>query len=72
MIFGMLMGGRGLGFVLSGPIGGALLETSRLSLGDFSGFATEYGSMMICTGITATLGAWGWFWGQGRRMARLL
>ncbi|KAH8682311.1 MFS monocarboxylate transporter [Xylariales sp. PMI_506] len=72
LIFGMLMGGRGLGFVLSGPVSGALLETGGLSVQGFTGYATQYGTIIICTGLTAILGAWGWFWNQGKHMARLL
>ncbi|KAI0853412.1 MFS general substrate transporter [Daldinia vernicosa] len=72
LIFGMLLGGRGLGFVLSGPIGGALLEANRLKTEDFSGYATQYGPMIIYTGLTATLGAWGWFWTMGKRAMRAL
>ncbi|KAI1405379.1 MFS general substrate transporter [Hypoxylon fuscum] len=67
LIFGMLLGGRGLGFVLSGPVGGALLETDRLKAEDFTGYATQYGPMIVYTGLTATLGAWGWFWAMGKR-----
>lgn len=62
LIFGMLMGGRGLGFVLSGPVSGALLEVSQTSAASFSGYATKYGPMMVCTGLTAVLGAWGCLW----------
>ncbi|KAI8961923.1 MFS general substrate transporter [Daldinia sp. FL1419] len=72
LIFGMLLGGRGLGFVLSGPIGGALLEANRLKAEEFSGYATQYGPMVIYTGLTATLGAWGWFWTMGKRAMRAL
>ncbi|KAI1091593.1 MFS general substrate transporter [Rostrohypoxylon terebratum] len=67
LVFGMLLGGRGLGFVLSGPVGGALLEVDRLKAQDFSGYATQYGPMIIYTGLTATLGAWGWFWTMGKK-----
>lgn len=62
LIFGMLMGGRGLGYVLSGPVSGALLEVSQTSAVSFSGYATKYGPMMICTGLTSVLGAWGCLW----------
>ncbi|KAI1799747.1 MFS general substrate transporter [Daldinia bambusicola] len=72
LIFGMLLGGRGLGFVLSGPIGGALLEANRLKAQDFTGYATQYGPMVIYTGLTATLGAWGWFWTMGKQVMRAL
>ncbi|KAI0837673.1 MFS general substrate transporter [Hypoxylon sp. FL0890] len=72
LIFGMLLGGRGLGFVLSGPVGGALLEANRFKAGGFSGYATQYGPMIVYTGLTATLGAWGWFWTMGKRAMRAL
>ncbi|KAI1413157.1 MFS general substrate transporter [Hypoxylon sp. FL1857] len=72
LIFGMLLGGRGLGFVLSGPVGGALLETNRFKAEDFTGYATQYGPMIVYTGLTATLGAWGWFWTMGKRAMRAL
>lgn len=71
LIFGMLLGGRGVGFVLSGPVGGALLEADgRFEAGDFTGFATQYGPMIVYTGLTAILGAWGWFWTMGKRAMR--
>ncbi|KAK7962591.1 uncharacterized protein PG986_003416 [Apiospora aurea] len=70
LIFGMLMGGRGVGFVLSGPLSRALLNTSRLSTASLSGYATRYGPMIICTGLTATLGAWVSFWDFGKRTTR--
>ncbi|KAI1101053.1 MFS general substrate transporter [Jackrogersella minutella] len=72
LIFGMLLGGRGLGFVLSGPVGGALLEADRLKAEDFTGYATQYGSMIVYTGLTAILGAWGWFWTMGKKAMRSL
>ncbi|KAK8122077.1 hypothetical protein PG984_010747 [Apiospora sp. TS-2023a] len=71
LIFGMLMGGRGVGFVLSGPISGALLSMSHWSAASLSGYATRYGPMIVCTGLTATLGAWGSFWDFGKRRTRV-
>lgn len=62
LIFGMLLGGRGLGFLLSGPVSGALLEVSPTSAASFSGYGTKYGPIMVCTGLTAVLGAWGCLW----------
>ncbi|KAK8913123.1 hypothetical protein H634G_08626 [Metarhizium anisopliae BRIP 53293] len=62
VIFGMLLGGRGVGFVLGGPVSGAL-TTARGALSEESlGYATIYGPMILCTGITAILGAWGSYW----------
>ncbi|KAI4867625.1 MFS general substrate transporter [Hypoxylon rubiginosum] len=72
LIFGMLLGGRGVGFVLSGPVGGALLDAKSFNAGDFTGYATQYGPMIVYTGLTAILGAWGWFWTMGKRAMRAL
>ncbi|KAI1771170.1 MFS general substrate transporter [Hypoxylon cercidicola] len=72
LIFGMLLGGRGVGFVLSGPVGGALLEADHFKAEDFTGYATQYGPMIVYTGLTAILGAWGWFWTMGKRVVRAL
>ncbi|KAI2604502.1 MFS general substrate transporter [Hypoxylon fragiforme] len=82
LIFGMLLGGRGLGFVLSGLVGPALLKASPSNpnnplrvtgaAADFSGYATQYGPMIIYTGFTALLGGWAWFWSAGKRVMRVL
>ncbi len=61
LVFSMLMGGRGLGFMLSGPVSGVLLA-SAAGAGmqtDVSAYTGQYGPMIICTGMTAVLGAWG-------------
>ncbi|KAJ4213521.1 hypothetical protein NW759_010941 [Fusarium solani] len=59
LVFGMLLGGRGLGFVVAGPVSGALVSAgSSISTGDAMGYATKYGPMILCTGVTATMGAW--------------
>ncbi|KAM0247434.1 hypothetical protein ACHAP5_004073 [Fusarium lateritium] len=59
LVFGMLLGGRGLGFVVAGPLSGVLISAgSSLAAGDSLGYATKYGPMILCTGITAVLGAW--------------
>ncbi|KAI1383877.1 MFS general substrate transporter [Hypoxylon trugodes] len=72
LIFGMLLGGRGIGFVVSGPVGGALLQANRFKAEDFTGFATQYGPMIVYTGLTTTLGAWSWFWTMGERAIKAL
>ncbi|KAJ4007617.1 hypothetical protein NW752_010283 [Fusarium irregulare] len=62
LIFGMLMGGRGIGYVSAGPLSGVLLQ-AKASLSDEAlGYATKYGPMIICTGVTAVFGAWAPIW----------
>ncbi|KAF4447761.1 hypothetical protein F53441_8780 [Fusarium austroafricanum] len=59
LVFGMLLGGRGLGFVVAGPLSGALISAGHsVAPGDGLGYATKYGPMILCTGMTAILGAW--------------
>ncbi|RCI12816.1 hypothetical protein L249_0540 [Ophiocordyceps polyrhachis-furcata BCC 54312] len=62
IVHGMLLGGRGLGFVLSGPVSGALLSIKGKLTDEPLGYGTIYGPMILFTGITGILGAWGPFW----------
>ncbi|KAF5621504.1 monocarboxylate transporter 8 [Fusarium tjaetaba] len=68
LIFGMLMGGRGIGFVTAGPLSGALLQAKAHLSNEALGYATQYGPMIICTGVTAVFGAWAPMW-KGIRTA---
>lgn len=66
LVFGLLAGGRGIGNVISGPLSTVLLRQG--SLGDpggvdgSTGYDTEYGALILFTGITAFFGAWSWMW----------
>ncbi|KAF4310953.1 mfs monocarboxylate [Botryosphaeria dothidea] len=76
LVFGLLAGGRGVGNVVSGPISVALMAaregkvmgsggSSSMSAGGESGgaggaYGSEYGPMILFTGASALLGAWGW------------
>jgi MFS family permease len=66
LVFGLLAGGRGIGNVISGPLSTMLLRSG--SLGDSTspsgrtGYDTQYGTLILFTGITAILGAWSWMW----------
>lgn len=62
LVFGMLMGGRGVGFVVAGPLSGALISAPGTLGEDALGYATKYGPMILCTGITGILGAWAPLW----------
>ncbi|PQE31439.1 hypothetical protein CJF32_00008061 [Rutstroemia sp. NJR-2017a WRK4] len=66
-VMGLLLGGRGLGFVIGGPISTALLRSSWSDTG-YWGYTTVYGPVIVCTGATALLGAWRWMWDAGRRI----
>lgn len=61
LVLGLLLGGRGIGNVISGPISAALLEDAWSMSGRW-GYSTKYGPVILFTGVTALLGGWGWIW----------
>ncbi|KAJ5363686.1 uncharacterized protein N7496_009399 [Penicillium cataractarum] len=65
LVFGLLAGGRGIGNVISGPLSTALIKQGSLSGSQGNsetGFSTQYGTLILFTGITAVFGAWSWMW----------
>lgn len=61
LVFGLLAGGRGIGNVASGPLSAVLLdEANWKGSGKLTGYSTEYGPMIVFTGVTAFFGGWGW------------
>ncbi|KAF5844762.1 hypothetical protein GGP41_008758 [Bipolaris sorokiniana] len=54
MVFSFLSLGRGIGNMVSGPVSEALMKVGNV--GGFGLYGTQYGSLVIWTGISATLG----------------
>jgi hypothetical protein len=54
MVFSFLCMGRGIGNIVSGPISEALIKTG--SLGEHGLYGTQYGSLVVWTGVSAALG----------------
>ncbi|KAA8650628.1 hypothetical protein EYZ11_002742 [Aspergillus tanneri] len=72
LVFGLLAGGRGIGNVISGPLSTALIKRGSV-VGDERGkigYTTEYGALILFTGVTAILGSWSWMWNHLRGCAR--
>ena len=61
LVMGLLLGGRGIGFLMSGPVSGGLMK-SALGEGGTLGYDTQYGPIIVATGVTALFGSWGWMW----------
>lgn len=59
-IIGLLSVGRGIGNVVCGPLSGLLLSKGSTQVGGGFGYQSEYGALIIFTGITAAMGMCGW------------
>lgn len=61
MIYGLLNGARGIGYVSGGLVGVPLLKAGGASSGNF-GYETAYGPLIIFTGLSSVFGAFGLLW----------
>lgn len=59
VLYGLLNGARGVGYVVGGLCSVPLIKAgSRTDLGQF-GYSTEYGPLIIFTGLSLAFGGWG-------------
>ncbi|CRG92052.1 Monocarboxylate transporter 12 [Talaromyces islandicus] len=68
LIFGLLAGGRGIGNVISGPVSGLLIQGKAGSSLSGGGYSTEYGPLILFTGITAALAGYNGAWRMMKRL----
>ncbi|RDW82295.1 hypothetical protein BP6252_03407 [Coleophoma cylindrospora] len=62
LVYGLLNGARGVGYVSGGLAGMPLLKVgSTISMGPF-GYGTMYGPLIIFTGLSSVFGGWGLLW----------
>lgn len=62
MVYGLLNGARGIGYVSGGLAGVQLLKAGSSSpIGGF-GYGTTYGPLIIFTGLSTIFGGWGVLW----------
>jgi predicted MFS family arabinose efflux permease len=66
MVFSFLSLGRGVGNMVSGPVSEALMKAGHV--GRHGLYGTEYGSLVVWTGVSAALGGLGFI---GRRVGWL-
>jgi sugar phosphate permease len=72
MVYGLLNGARGIGYVAGGLIGVPLLKAGTEKYGklanDGFGVQTSYGPLILFTGIASLFGGWGilWKWNKPR------
>ena len=62
MLYGLLNGARGVGYVGGGLVGLPLLKAGgQASLGVL-GYGTTYGPLIVFTGLSSVLGGWAVLW----------
>ncbi|KAJ4522931.1 hypothetical protein HRR83_001438 [Exophiala dermatitidis] len=62
VVYGLLNGARGLGYVSGGLAGVRLLKTGKINGPGLSGYGTEYGPLIIFTGLVSIFGGWSVMW----------
>ena len=62
MLYGLLNGARGIGYVSGGLASVPLLEAGSASSVAKFGYGTTYGPLIIFTGLTSVFGGWGLIW----------
>ncbi|KIW01618.1 uncharacterized protein PV09_07089 [Verruconis gallopava] len=58
MVYGLLNGARGIGFVAGGVAGVQLLKTGKAALATEFGYETKYGPLILYTGLATGFGGW--------------
>jgi sugar phosphate permease len=73
MVYGLLNGARGIGYVVGGLSGVELLKAGAVGGDREWAYGTKYGAVIIFTGICSVLGGWSICWqGGGSKIARRL
>lgn len=62
MLYGLLNGARGVGYVSGGLAGVPLLKAGSSSAVGSFGYGTTYGPLIIFTGLSSLFGGWGLLW----------
>ena len=72
MLYGLMNGARGIGYVVGGLVGVELLEAGAVVQSQRWAYGTNYGALILFTGISAVFGGWTFKWkcrgDQQRRM----
>lgn len=59
MLYGFFNGARGIGYLLGGVAGVELLEVGGVGSESKIGYTTQYGTVILFTGLSAVLGGSG-------------
>ena len=71
MVYGLLNGARGLGYVCGGLASVPLLQIGGLGgVGARYGIESGYGALIVFTGVCSVVGGWGFFLKTGKLLMR--
>ena len=62
MLYGLLNGARGIGYVIGGLASVPLLKAGNTSSAGSFAYGTTYGPLIIFTGLSTVFGGWGLLW----------
>ncbi|TKA22482.1 hypothetical protein B0A50_07947 [Salinomyces thailandicus] len=62
MVYGLLNGARGVGYVVGGVAGVELLKVRPLGVAERWAYGTRYGPVILFTGVSALFGGWATGW----------
>lgn len=62
MLYGLMNGARGIGYVASGLVGVELLNAGAVQQSDKWAFGTKYGGLILFTGVSCIVGGWSVVW----------
>lgn len=66
VLYGLLNGARGVGYVTGGLAGVPLLKAGRGAMAGAGAYGTEYGPLIVFTGLCSVFGGWGVLWRIGK------
>lgn len=62
MLYGLMNGARGIGYVASGLVGVELLDVGAVQHSKKWALGTEYGALILFTGLSCVVGGWAIIW----------
>ena len=69
MLYGLMNGARGVGYVVGGLAGVELLKAGAVGLSPKWAYGTNYGALILFTGISSIFGGWATLWGGCSKMS---
>ena len=70
MVYGLMNGARGVGYVVGGLAGVELLKAGAIQRSQQWAYGTKFGALIVFTGICSIIGGWSIVWGGCRKLSK--